>query len=264
MIVPNNVDLSELESSPNGMGWVHLENLAEGIAYDTDTYLAVIERHAEQLGESASDCFKVFQFMLGLLDTRALDSVAGDLRLASIDYHDALRNRDAANAELQLLQDSWKEAISLGKANLRVVRETLKTFESKTDAFGRPRFLPILPKHTIFIEELEFFEKYLHKNKDEIEDLLDQIENRILNSSDISLLGPMQVVLDKFRQLEELLAPLRDGEKKAKELSTELDRHSRICTQHKALLVRTLYTMRPLGRCAWYRLADAARSQSST
>lgn len=263
MIVPSNVDLSELESSPNGMGWVHLENLAEFMAYETDTYLGEFEQHAEQLGEGASDCFKVFQFMLGLLDTRALDAAAADLRLASIDYHEALKNRDAANAELQLLQDSWKEAISLGKANLRIVRETLKNFESKTDALGRPRSLPILPKHTIFIEELEFFEKYLHKNKHEIEDLLDQIENRILNSSDISLLGPMQVVLDKFRYLEELLAPLKEGEKKAKELNTELDRHSTLCTQHKGLLMRTLYTMRPLGRCAWYRLADAARSQSS-
>jgi hypothetical protein len=85
-----------------------------------------------------------------------------------------------------------------------------------------------------------------------------------MSSSETSLLEPMQVVLDKFKQQEELLAPLRDAEKKVKELSTELDRHSRICAQHKALLVRTLYTMRPSGRCAWYRLADAARSQSST
>jgi hypothetical protein len=163
VIVPSDVDLSEFESSPNGVGWVDLENLAELIAYETNPYMAVIERHAEQLGKGASDCFKVFQFMLGLLDTGALNSAGGDLRLASNDYYVAQKNCDAANAELQLLQGSWKEAISLGESNLRVVRTSLKNFECKTDAFGRTRFLPFSRKHTIFIEELEFFEKYLHR-----------------------------------------------------------------------------------------------------
>jgi hypothetical protein len=259
---PSNVDLSDFESSPNGMGWVHLDNLAELIAYESDTFMKRIEQQAEKLGDGASEYFKVFRFMLDLLDKNALLSLGINLNQASADYHNALKNRDASDAELQLLQVKWKEAVILGDANLRVIRDTLKDFESQTTVFGGQRLMPILPKNTIFIEELEFFKKYLHMNKAEIDELLMDIENRIVSSSDISLLGPMQIVLDNFRRLEEMVSPIEEVEKRSKELNAELGRHSSICTQHKSQLVRTVYTIRPLGRFAWYRLSETARTRN--